>query len=172
MIKLKFNQSMIDEALNKSKQIGILKDSFRKGKGQQHGLLAEFAVKEYFKDLIKPTENFYNNDLTIAGRKVEVKSKLHKFKLRDDFEWSLAESSKHQKPDYYFFVSVYCNKDNLRDIKHIYLAGFISYKDFWDRAVFYKKGTKHANDFISPVDHYNIFQHELKQFDKNKEVHR
>jgi len=30
MIKLKFNQALIDEALNKSKQIGVLKDSFRK----------------------------------------------------------------------------------------------------------------------------------------------
>ena len=89
MIKLKFNQSMIDEALNKSKQIGILKDSFRKGKGQQHGLLAEFAVKEYFKDLIKPTENFYNNrdvdvDNLIFGMKATLDGIVNAGLIPDD----------------------------------------------------------------------------------------
>ena len=172
MLEIEYHHDMLRQAVVKSEELGALNGSFTKGQRQWVGLLGEYATKYHFRYLLEDTENFYNNDLTIAGRKVEVKSKLHKFRLKDDFEWSLAESSKHQKPDYYFFVSVYCNKDNLRDIKHIYLAGFISYKDFWDKAVFYKKGTKHANDFISPVSHYNIFQHELDQFDNEKEVHR
>lgn len=164
MIKLKFNQSMIDEALNKSKQIGILKDSFRKGKGQQHGLLAEFAVKEYFKDLIKPTENFYNNDLTIADYKVEIKSKTLK-QVKDITEWSIAKTSSFQKPDYYFFVNVNYN-ENIKNTNEIYLAGYISHKDFYNRAKFYPKGYQHKGGFTStggksPIDHYNIFQYEL-----------
>ena len=164
MIKLKFNQSLIDEALNKSKQIGILKGSFTKGEGQPQGLLAEFAVKEYFKDLIKPTENFYNNDLTIADYKVEIKSKTLK-QVKDITEWSIAKTSSFQKPDYYFFVSVN-HKGTINNTSEILLAGHISPKDFYNKAKFYPKGYQHKGGFTStggksPIDHYNIFQYEL-----------
>jgi len=169
MITLYHDDSMLRQAIIDSEKIGALKDSFTEGQRQWAGLLGEYAVKNHFKNLLKDTENFYNNDLTIGKYKVEVKSKLHKFELRDDYEWSIAKTSKHQKPDYYFFVSVHCNEINLRDIQDVYLAGYISHKDFWDKAVFYKKGTQHSNGFVSPVDHYNIFQNELDKFKEERE---
>ena len=103
--------------------------------------------------------------MTILGKyKIEVKSKLHQFQLQDNFEWSIAQTSLHQKPDQYFFVSVQHAKNNENDILNIWLAGYITPKDFFDKAVFYKKGTQHSNGFISPVNHYNIFQNELNSF--------
>ncbi len=172
MIKLKFNQALIDEALSKSNKIGTLKDSFTKGKGQSQGLLAEFAVREHFKYLITPNENIYNNDLIIAGYKVEVKAKNYK-QVTDNSEWSIAKTSQHQNPDYYFFVSVN-HKGTINNTSEILLAGYITPQDFYNKARFYHKGYQHEYGFTntggkSPTDHYNVYQHELEKFKTSEE---
>ena len=173
LIKLNFDQVLIDEALSKSNKIGTLKDSFTKGEGQPHGLLAEFAVREHFKDLITPNENIYNNDLIIGGYKVEVKAKKYK-QVTGRSEWSIAKTSQHQNPDYYFFVSVNYNKE-INNTKEICLAGYISPEDFYSKARFYPKGYQNKYGFTktngkSPTDHYNVYQYELEKFNTSNEV--
>ena len=79
MITLYHDDSMLRQAIIDSEKIGALKDSFTEGQRQWAGLLGEYAVKNHFKNLLKDTENFYNNDLTIGKYKVQVKSKQHKF---------------------------------------------------------------------------------------------
>lgn len=173
MIDLDFTQDMIDKAIDISSDIGKLKDSFTEGKRQWVGILGELALKNYCKDFLIPTDNFYNNDMTLSinniDYKVEIKTKSNYFK-----EFSIAETSLHQKPSYYMFLSIICGhyrKDNYKEafecnkVKKIYLCGMAKYDYFINSARFYPKGHLHPNNFRSPVNQYNIFQHELEIVD-------
>jgi hypothetical protein len=157
MIKLKFNQSMIDQAISDGNQLGSLYNSKMKGKSNWVGLLSEAAIAKYYGSKAIPSNGHRHYDLIINGHKVEVKSKLN---YSD--EWSIYESSKFQQPDYYMFVRVSDLSKAGKDITAIKLAGFIPYYEFWNDSIFHPKGTKHLqNGYVSNDNHYNIFQRQL-----------
>ena len=153
LIKLKFDQGMIDQAIFNGKQLGSLNNSKMKGKSNWVGLLSEAAIAKYYGSKATPSNGHRHYDLIINNHKVEVKSKRNYSN-----EWSIYESSKFQKPDYYMFVRV-DNPNDTKDVNAIRLAGFISYQEFWNNCIYYPKGTQHIDrNYKSNGNHYNIKQ--------------
>jgi len=150
MTKIKIPAEYIKQAKKESKELGILKNSFTKGAGNVVGILGEKIVKDYFN---LDNEHDFDHDLTGNGKKIEVKTKKCTSKPKNHYRCSVSKWSKHQICDYYIFVRV------LEDYSKGWILGYISQKEFYKQATFYRKG---EGDKTSPFgwtfkeDCYNL----------------
>ena len=167
MIKLDFNQSMIDEAVKKAEELGSINNSITSGRGNLAGYLAEIALTKYLgcKNIsCDKGRDKYDYDLIKDGRKIDVKTKRRTVDPKPFFEVSIAGTSKHQKTDTYAFISITFkekrgmgSKAQYYGVESIWLCGFMSKEDYFDKAIFWKKGAVDpSNGFKVHADMYNM----------------
>lgn len=132
MIQLNITKESIAEA-KKLYDFGILNNSYTQGEGNKCGALGEVLVRQYYNAI---QENTYDYDLIIENKKIDVKTKRFNASLTPTMKWTasvLAFNTK-QKCDYYCFVGM------SDDYKKAYLYGFIAKDEFYNTAIFRKKG--------------------------------
>ena len=99
--------------------------------------------------------------------------KLNKTKnsLRQDhtYDVSIAETSRHQKPDVYAFISLEFERSSKSHpkkyygLKNIWLCGFMRSEEYWERAKLWKSGKIETNNFKTHVNMYNLAISDLYQ---------
>jgi len=167
MIKLDFDQSMIDNAVKKAEELGSINNSITSGRGNLAGYLAEIALTKYLdcKNIsCDKGRDKYDYDLIKDGRKIDVKTKRRTVDPKPFFEVSIAGTSKHQKTDTYAFISItFKEKRGMGSqaqyygVESIWLCGFMSKEDYFDKAIFWKKGAVDpSNGFKVHADMYNM----------------
>lgn len=105
----------------------------------------------------------YDNgyDLSIFGKRVDVKTMTRTVPMRDDFVHNLIGYQKDYALDYYIFCSFNKKTDELT------ICGYISKKDFLIKSKYYSEGTKRyrtdGSFLISKAHLYEISQKDLNQ---------
>lgn len=109
MIKLEYLPWMMREAKKKADALGQIRNSITKGKGNIAGYLAEIALNCHLeaKNMSCSEGKLkYNFDLLKDDKKIEVKCKRRTVDPEPHYEVSIANTSKHQQPDVYAFISI------------------------------------------------------------------
>ena len=167
MVRIKTTQEMIDRCQLKAKSLGSINNSITKGGGNLAGYLGEEAVASHIGAEIVSNNrgrDKYNYDLLLHdGRRMEVKTKRRTVKPRPNYDVSVANSSKHQRPDLYAFVSLEFERADKNHPKKYYglqnawLCGYMDANEFWERAILWKSGQiDKRNNFKTHVDMYNL----------------
>lgn len=92
----------------------------------------------------------YDYDMIIDGHKVDVKSKRTTVVPQPHYFCTVFDYNTTQQCDRYYFVRV------LEDMTSAYLLGYINKSDFYDRALFYRKGQQDTNGFRFKADCWNL----------------
>tara|TARA_R110002012_G_scaffold68704_1_gene178363 strand:- start:136 stop:681 length:546 start_codon:yes stop_codon:yes gene_type:complete len=167
MIKLPFNEQMIISAKAKAESLGSINNSILSGAGNIAGYLGEEALAAYISaDIVSNNRGLdkYNHDLLLEdGHRVEVKTKRRTVAPKPHYDVSIAETSRHQKPDIYAFISLEfqrCTKSHPKKyygLKNIWLCGFMGACDYWEMAKLWKSGQIDSrNNFKTHVNMYNL----------------
>jgi len=147
--EFKVKREWINKANKKSEEMGTLRNSITKGKGNTMGFLGEFAVADFLKDCI--VSNTYDYDLKVGDRTIDVKTKSCTVKPRVDYMCSVAAYNTKQKCDVYVFNRM------LRDLSKGWILGWIEKEKYFDEAKFYRKGEQEGdNGYIVQADCYNL----------------
>ena len=148
MIEVEIKKEWVEESKKKAKEMGRLKHSILKGKGNITGFLGEYMVANYLKAKI---ENTYDYDLVKHNIKIDVKSKKCSSIPRMEYDCSVPAYNTKQKCDYYIFTRI------LDDYKTGWILGIISKEKFFKSARLYKKGEVDKSNYLEfKEDSYNI----------------
>lgn len=146
-------------AKSRADNIGELRNSIRKGKGNLVGCIGEDVIKRYLDGSYARGKSKFNHDMLIEDHKIEIKSKERKHAPKLDWEASIAKSSSHQEPDFYIFTSAEKSDDKYTKL---WILGYISREEFYEKARLIKaKNIDKSNWFRCKRDMYNIYHHEL-----------
>ena len=164
MWEYKFTQEDVAEANNLAKHLARANlNSITKGEGHSAGKMGEIAVLNY-NDRFKINDTF-NNDLILDNSiAVEIKTKRRKFNPLMDWDASIAESSLHQKPDIYIFVSLTYSSEpsvTLENLTNVWVIGQISREDYFKKAKHNPIGTPIGKGKKSTRPMYNIKYYQL-----------
>jgi hypothetical protein len=155
MRKFKITDTALDRAQRRADKLPLLNNSIRKGEGSLVAYIGEEVAKAVLGGKIEDT---YDYDIVYGETKVDVKTKERTVPPRYYYECSVADFNTKQGCDEYAFVSVL---DNLREAWYL---GKISKKEFYETAVFHKKGEVDPdNNFTFKADCYNIPIRSLNQ---------
>lgn len=158
---------MIARATKKAEMLGPLNNSILRGRGNKAGYLGEEALAPYINaEIVSNNRGLdkYSYDLMLSsGGRCEVKTKRRTVPPKMDYDVSIAETSKHQKPDLYAFISleferaVGTHPKKYIGLKNIWLCGFMPADEYWNKAKVWKKGKiDHTNNFKTHVNMYNL----------------
>jgi len=140
MQEIKITKGMLADASNRAKELGILKNSISKGKGNVAGMLGEEIV---LKVLGGKLESSYDYDIILPdGSTTDVKTKLTTVKPLPKYSCSVSAYNIRQKCDSYTFVRV------KKDLTVGWFLGSINKLDFFNEARFVEKGE------IDPTNEY------------------
>ena len=167
MISLPFSKDMLDRAKAKANNLGSIRNSILKGRGNLAGYLGEEALAPHIgAEIVSNNRGLdkYNHDLLMKdGNRVEVKTKRRTVKPRSNYDVSVAHTSTHQKPDVYAFISLEFERSSnthpksYYGLKNVWLCGFMSAEEYMEKAVIWKKGkVDKTNNFKTHVDMYNL----------------
>lgn len=131
-----------------SKEMGQLKNSITKGKGNIHGFLGEIIVSKF---LGVEINNTYDYDMVFNDTKIDVKTKRVTTSPKDYYECSVADLNTKQKCDVYVFTRI------LKDMTQGWILGFVNKKEYFSKATFLKKGqVDPSNNWKVSTDCYNL----------------
>ena len=145
-------------AEKEAKEIGILKNSIEKGAGTPAGIIGQYIARFILGGKIeKRKPQLYHYDLLLDdGRKVEVKTKRTTVIPKPFYEGSVTRVNDKQKCDLYAFCRVDMDK------KLGWWLGWISRDDFFEKAIFMKKGDiDHRNNYTVKKTCWNIIYEDL-----------
>lgn len=157
MIEREIAPNDIRIARKKADELGVLKNSIRKGKGNITAFIGEILVAREFGAVFV---NNYDYDLEKNGKKIEVKTKSCTSKPRPYYNCSVADYNTSQDCDFYVFVRV------LEDNSRGWILGGMSKDEFYEKAFFRRKGEIDEDAcprFPFKADCYNIKIRDLKQ---------
>lgn len=148
MIEFDINNFWLRKAQKKSDELGQLKRSITKGRGNLAGFLGEYIAQNVMGGVLA---NTYDYDLLINDCiKVDVKSKLSKVKPLPHYSCSVADYYL-QNCDYYAFVRI------KTDLTKGWFLGIKQHDDLLTQAKRVKKGDYDAdNNFYVRLDGYSI----------------
>ena len=150
------------KAKGKSDALGEIRNSIRHGEGNYVGYLGEEARAAYLGANLMRCEDGVEKDghdlILFSGEKAEVKTKKRRVPPRDLYKAAVAETSRHQRPDVYIFMSY----DELRD--EMWVVGQKGYTEFWAKAMYVVSGAEDAsNTWTASAAHYAIEHKDLDE---------
>jgi hypothetical protein len=178
MQRIPFTQPMIDRAIHRAEEFGPnARPSQVKHSGtglsrvRVAGLLAEEAVASYLGAALVLGDDKYNYDLILQdGTRTEVKSKRRTVVPRPNYEVSVYQVSRHQRPDLYMFCSLQYEKsykigDTIQydNLQCIWLLGQKTPEDFFQDAVRWNAGDVDTRNHLRLQSH--SFNREIKELD-------
>jgi len=138
----------IDKAKQLSSEMGTLRNSITKGQGNIHGFLGEIITSKF---LSSSLNNTYDYDIVHNNLKIDVKTKRVTTPPQEHYECSVAALNTKQECDVYVFTSI------LKDMTSGWLLGHINKEDYFNAALFLKKGhTDPSNNWKVSTDCYNL----------------
>lgn len=169
IIEVEITPEMMASAQAKATDLGHLKNSIREGEGNLTGFLGEEAILAAFPDAV--SENTYQHDVTILGKKWEVKSKDRTVLADLSYEGSVAAYNTRQGADEYVFCSVLReggerNKPETGTYTKVQIVGTCAKDRYYRIARFMKEGEIDVwtrNRFKVQADCYNVFYRKLDQ---------
>ena len=149
MEKVLITQEMLILAEKKAKEMGVLKNSIEKGKGNIAGFVGEMVANHVLNSTIT---NTYDYDiLTYDGIKIDVKTKRCTSAPLLHYECSVSDYNPTQLCDYYCFVRV------LNDYSCGWFLGVYKQSDYINESTkMYKGQIDPANNFVVKSDCYNM----------------
>jgi len=137
-----------------------LRGSITKGQSNIYGALGEIIIYDIYKNkgFDVNFNSTYDYDLIIEGYKIDVKTKRTTVNPMPNYFCSIPAFNIKQKCDYYFFLRI---NENL---KYCYLLGYKEKTDFFNKAIFNKKGSLDTNGWYFKGDCYNLRIDMLNQF--------
>ena len=155
MRSLEFSRKMIDQASQWADDLGGIKNSITKGRGNHAGRLGELALAKHLGVELLDHKDY---DLIYEGQKIEVKTKRRAVPPKPQYTVNIAATSRHQKPDIYAFLSMeYLDRDsggNYSDLLHIWLCGYKNAEQFFEESSFWPKGHPDPPAFTTHRDMY------------------
>lgn len=174
MKKIPFTKEMIARARVRAEEMGSIKNSITKGGGNVAGFLGEEAFCAYTGASIVGGKDY---DVVLNNEKVEVKTKRRTVAPRQNYDVSVANTSTHQNPDKYAFISLEfgeaIKKPNgqtaYKDLKNVWYLGSKDAKEYFKEAAKWNKGdVDKSNNFTTLVDMHNLPVSELQELDAPK----
>jgi hypothetical protein len=167
IFNIPFTESMILGARDKANALGSIHNSILSGGGNTAGYLGEEALAAYIgADIISCDEGTdkYNHDLYLDGQKIEIKTKRRTVKPLPHYEVSVAQTSKHQRPDLYIFLSLEFDRVEGRGrskvyygLENIWVCGQMEADRYFDMATLWEAGrVDTSNNFKTHVNMYNL----------------
>jgi len=146
-----------EQAMERARQMGELKNSIRQGEGNLVGFIGEIVVNNYIKGSLA---NTYDYDILKEGIKYDVKSKETTVKPKPYYECSIADYNPNQDCDFYIFTRV------LNDHSKCWILGLKSKEDYFKESRFLKKGQiDGTNQFVVKADCHNLEISRLQPID-------
>ncbi len=154
MKEIEVTLSMIEAARTKAAELGRLRNSILKGKGNIAGFIGEQIALQC---LGGTWENTYEYDIILPdGKKVDVKTKQTSVKPLPNYECSVSNHNTKQKCDAYAFVRL------KNDFTVGWYLGCINKTEYLDKATFMRKGdVDPCNTYTFKADCYNLAIKEL-----------
>ena len=155
MKEIEITTEIIDNARVKAKELGHLRNSITKGKGNLIGFIGEEIALSC---LGGEATNTYDYDLTLNnGTTVDVKTKSTSVKPLSHYDCSVAAYNTKQKCDAYAFVRV------KNDLSVGWYLGILPKNTYLDIAEKFDKGDiDPSNGFTVRADCYNVKISELQ----------
>lgn len=158
MEQLKFDAEMIKDAVEWAAKLGSLNNSITGGDGNFAGRLGELALAKH---LGIEVQDDYSYDLVKDGKTIEVKTKRRSVDPQEHYDVSVAETSRHQRPDVYAFISITLDD---RKVKRVWLCGYMDCDQYFATAKKMKKGQRdNSNGFKTHADMYNMAISRLRE---------
>jgi len=147
-------------------EVGQLNNSITEGVGNLAGTLGELAFLKIYQDAYRDKEVTFDYDFLLYGKKWEIKTKNRTVPASLSFAASISDCNPEQEADYYGFVSVIFNK-KLDRFTGAEMIGYITPEDYFEQAVFCKKGETDPNSAIGWTfkgDCYNVLYRDMNRF--------
>ena len=155
MIEIEITPEMVDKARIKAEELGTIRNSITKGKGNLVGFLGE-AVANCA--LGGEWVNTYDYDLVLKdGTKVDVKSKTVTSVPQGHYDCSVAALNTKQKCDAYAFVRI------KKDLSAGWYLGILEKDAYLEQSVYLHAGdVDPSNNFQVRSNCYNLKINQLK----------
>ena len=129
---------------------GALRGSATKGERNLIGYLGEEIFLRYYKTAIRC--NTYDYDFLLGKLKVDIKTSQITERPKHYFNNDVYAFNLTQACDYYYFIQI------LQDMSTGFLIGYLSKKDFFEKARLRKKGQKASmkSTKILVADSYSV----------------
>ena len=149
MKEIVIKKEWIEEANNKSEEMGKLNNSITHGKGNISGFLGEIMTLHSLSE--GEICNTYDFDILYKDKKLDVKTKRTGVVPKNYYDCSVAAFNTKQKCSHYIFTRI------LNDLSKGWVLGWMSKEDYFTKARFLKKGEQDGdNGFIVKADCYNL----------------
>lgn len=141
--------------------------SIENGKGRFYGFLGEEIVHELMPQLIQ--ENTKDYDFRFKDFTFDVKTKTRKNKPEPYYDATVDKSASHQNTNFYIFVSILAPQNLIQkthsEIVHFpyttaWIMGFITRKDFYKNARFFKAGDIDPSNKIKYRDSIHLVRYD------------
>lgn len=159
MIEIDIPKSVVEKLQARADEIGALKNSIEKGRGNIVGLLGEWLFQQFRPEADHVDE--YDFDFVSKGKRIEVKTKKINSKPNSDFHCNVSHFNTRQNADIYIFAAV------LSDFSKGYLYGWEYKAEFFKKAKFYSDGATYESGplkdrFFFRGDSWNLCIKELR----------
>jgi len=157
MIELDIPLDIIGKARKLSDELGVLKHSLTKGKGNLYGFIGELLFNSIVKGKL---DNTYDYDIVMKdGSKIDVKAKKTTVKPLPYYVCTVPAYNIKQKCDYYGFVRV------MDDLSKAWVLGLMPKEKFFKEATFMDKGERNGS-YINKMACYNVKIEDLDEIPK------
>tara|TARA_R110000787_G_C13202981_1_gene424293 strand:- start:131 stop:634 length:504 start_codon:yes stop_codon:yes gene_type:complete len=149
MREVEITLEMIDTARTKAKELGTLRNSISKGRGNLVGFIGEEVAQTCLGGTVA---NTYDYDIVLSdGSTVDVKTKSTSVKPLSHYDCSVSAYNTKQKCDAYAFVRV------KHDLSIGWYLGIMQKETYMDTAEMMRKGEiDPSNGFKIKADCYNV----------------
>jgi len=157
-------KNVLTVAIGKAKELGVLKHSISKGKGNVYGFVGEECTYSHllqkFVDIKK--ERTYDYDLLLNNKlRIDVKTKTTSAIPKPEYDCSVASYNPKQKCDAYMFCRVHL------DLKTAWILGWLTKDEFFNKAEYWEKGRiDPTNGYTVKADCYNVKIGELNPIEE------
>lgn len=141
---------MLQRAKSKAEEMGRIRNSILRGKGNVAGFIGEEMVLKAFNNF--KSNNTYDSDVLFRVVHFEIKTKRCNSIPLPNYACSVASSNISQKAPYYIFCRV------LNTMDKGWIVGYMNKEIYFKKAIFLKKGDKDPYDpkFTVKADCFNV----------------
>ena len=162
MIKIEITDKMLKKAQKKADELGELKNSIMKGKGNLTGFLGEEIVKSFLSARSSNTKDY---DISYKSKKYDIKTKLTTKEPLPEYDCSIASYNTVQKCDSYIFVRI--QKDKQDNLICGWILGWMDKGEYFKNAEYWPKGKiDPANGYRVKANCYNVKISELNSVER------
>jgi len=176
MFRIPCTREMIDSAIRKAEKLGKLNNSITGGVGNIAGYLGEESVASWLGSEI--ISDSFNHDQILKNtsvrhlirdskkeKTIEIKTKRRTVVPLPNYDASVAETSTHQHPDAYIFVSLqfdfsFPDRNEVlryKNLRNIWVVGQKERESYFKIAKFYRMGDiDPSNRFRVKANMYNV----------------